>query len=383
MDEKKTKDALESELFIEERPSAYAAAFADDAEETVTGRINAWSNQGSTRSDMILTEDGRYVAPQEQYSNVEMVQAVRSYGAHAKNPNVPLVTLADTVITTELAPETDTKCAVLYHGSTKVLIPNNKIGLRTQHSLYAAEMSMALAVRKRNDAELPDTSSSEFLTEVRNRMLNSIVGNEITYCVRYYDEKNDIAIGSRTDAMRYMAQQMSQRKSVDGLYQVREGTRIRAKVLATYKTNLVACFSGIEMEITRKQLIAEYTRSLREVREFVPGSTLDLVITACKRDEARNIIDMSVRSLKLQSTDELLRRVELRHRYNGTIIRVNRSGIIVRILNNTVNVNCSLIYNSRIDPKPGMPAIVEISVIDKTKGVCKGIISRVGYAPQH
>ena len=359
----------------------------DDADEDdpAASGLTAWSNQGLSAQDMILTENGDYVMPdysdEAQKIEVEMIRAVRSYYAHTENENTPLVSLNGCVEGSETYQGVN--YAIVYHGHIKVMIPYNKMSIPTQQSVYAAEMSLAQSYRKRTGEPIPAQDDPKYIAEIRNRVLQRLFGVDITYCVRAFDETKKVAVGSRTDSMRYLAKKISHEVKVNGDYKVDVGTRIRARIVATYRYYVVVCFAGIEMSLHRKDLTPRFLASLKDQPEYAPNNYLNLTIKTCERNEAGDIINMSAVAANLQTRSSALRMVTAGQKYLGYVSRINHGGAFVRILNQQVECKCSIVTEKGVIPRRGDMAYVYITTVDAENGICKGRIDRIEHARPH
>lgn len=233
----------------------------------------------------------------------------------------------------------DGPCAVLYHGDFKVIIPGKQL------------------------VEPPEDTRGQPEKEIYRYLLTKRLGAEVDYIIKGVDQKADVAVASRLEAMSQKRRAYYNGVDRNGNRLLYEGALAEARVTSVIRPGMFVELFGVDTYVPLKAL--SYQRWADASEHFQPGDRVIVKIMKLDRTNRNNIkVVVSVKHAGENPYEKALKKYTEGNSYIGTVSMVNTSGVFVAMEH---GIDCLCEYPKRGRPPIGARVTVRILGIDKKR----------------
>lgn len=233
----------------------------------------------------------------------------------------------------------DEPCAVLYHGEFKVLIPGKQL------------------------VEPPEDTRGQLEKEIYRYLVTKRLGAEVDYVIKGVDQKADVAVASRLEAMFQKRRAYYTGVDRNGNRLLYEGALAEARVTSVIRPGMFVELFGVDTYVPLKAL--SYQRWADACEHFQPGDRVIVKIMKLERINRNNIkVVVSVKHAGENPYDKALKKYTEGNSYIGTVSMINTSGVFVAMEH---GIDCLCEYPKRGRPPIGARVTVRILGIDKKR----------------
>lgn len=222
-------------------------------------------------------------------------------------------------------------CAILYYGDeVKVIIP-------------VQEMNLSVEDRA---------------------VIRSMIGAEIDFIVKGIDRENEIAVGSRKEAMKL-------RKELE-LNKHKAGDKVLVRVLSIGSNYAYVELYGVEVKLMKEDIAYGYVDNIRNYIQT--GDKVQVLIK--ELDIENNKIKLSMKELTKDPYENIETRYKQFSEYLGTIVSIKEYGIFVCIEKGIYTL-CDHPYWAGYTPMVGDKVLIRIDKINVAERKIKSKLLRV------
>lgn len=211
-------------------------------------------------------------------------------------------------------------CGVVFYGEYKIIIPSTDMNI------------------SRND----------------KKVIRSMIGAEIDFIVKEFDEDNKIAVASRKEAMEL-------RKSIE-LIKHKIGEKVQVRVTGIGKNNCIVDCYGLESSVPINEIDYGY---IDDISKCVQIGDKPLGVIK-EMDIENNIIKISLKEAKEDPYDFLIKSLNRGGEYLGIVTGIQDYGIFLT-LRKGINCLCPFPNWTNFSPVIGGKFVVKIKKIDYEK----------------
>ena len=233
----------------------------------------------------------------------------------------------------------DEPCAVLYHGEFKVIIPGKQL------------------------IEPPEDTRGQPEKEIYRYLVTKRLGAEVDYVIKGVDQKADVAVASRLEAMYQKRRAYYTGTDRNGNRLLYEGALAEARVTSVIRPGMFVELFGVDTYVPLKAL--SYQRWADACEHFQPGDRVIVKIMKLERINRNNIkVVVSVKHAGENPYEKALKKYTEGNSYIGTVSMVNTSGVFVAMEH---GIDCLCEYPKRGRPPIGARVTVRILGIDRKR----------------
>lgn len=233
----------------------------------------------------------------------------------------------------------DEPCAVLYHGEFKVIIPGKQL------------------------IEPPEDTRGQPEKEIYRYLVMKRLGAEVDYVIKGVDQKADVAVASRLEAMYQKRRAYYTGTDRNGNRLLYEGALAEARVTSVIRPGMFVELFGVDTYVPLKAL--SYQRWADACEHFQPGDRVIVKIMKLERINRNNIkVVVSVKHAGENPYEKALKKYTEGNSYIGTVSMVNTSGVFVAMEH---GIDCLCEYPKRGRPPIGARVTVRILGIDRKR----------------
>lgn len=244
-----------------------------------------------------------------------------------------------------------THVLVNYHGVT-ITIPDSEMGIH-----------------------LSETTRGKFIEpHIRlNMIINRMLGAEVDFIVRGYDNGSRAVVASRVAAMEIKVKAFYYPLSEGTLPLIFPGRLAQARVVAVSEKAVRLEVFGVERTIPARLLSWEWVTDAREL--FAVGDEVIVKIKRVKAEDGDIVLEVSIRDATKNDVMERLETITIQDRYAGTITDVHKGVYFIRL---DCGVN-AVAHDCRDFRRPSRKDVVSFVAVrkDYEQGVVLGMISRI------
>lgn len=298
------------------------------------------------RPDRILGADGEWVEDDELPVSDEMYQIAAAHNTH----KIMTASLTGYEKQEGLKP-----VAVCYFGNVKVIIP-------------ISEMEIHLEIRDKDD----------YYNYIRySQIIDSMIGAKIDFVVKGFDINNNLAVGSRKEAMERKRRTILNATQRDGTYRIYEEIVVEGRITNVHEKIARIEIFGFEARILPSQVFNTWITDMQTV--MAPGDIVKCKIMKIERNQRDEVtrLEVSMRDLNLEQEKLALQAIHVGSRYVGTVMRRRGTLLFVRLNDTDVDVACELLGGMTADV-PYIGTTVKVLITRKNPGgQLYGSITRV------
>ena len=233
----------------------------------------------------------------------------------------------------------DEPCAVLYHGEFKVIIPGKQL------------------------VEPPEDLRGQPEKEIYRYLVTKRLGAEVDYVIKGVDQKADVAVASRLDAMYQKRRAYYTGTDRNGNRLLYEGALGEARVTSVIRPGMFVELFGVDTYVPLKAL--SYQRWADASEHYQPGDRVIVKIMKLERINRNKInVVVSVKHAGENPYDKALKKYTEGNSYIGTVSMINTSGVFVAMEH---GIDCLCEYPKRGRPPIGARVTVRILGIDRKR----------------
>ena len=233
----------------------------------------------------------------------------------------------------------DEPCAVLYHGEFKVIIPGKQL------------------------VEPPEDLRGQPEKEIYRYLVTKRLGAEVDYVIKGVDQKADVAVASRLDAMYQKRRAYYTGTDRNGNRLLYEGALAEARVTSVIRPGMFVELFGVDTYVPLKAL--SYQRWADASEHYQPGDRVIVKIMKLERINRNKInVVVSVKHAGENPYDKALKKYTEGNSYIGTVSMINTSGVFVAMEH---GIDCLCEYPKRGRPPIGARVTVRILGIDRKR----------------
>lgn len=233
----------------------------------------------------------------------------------------------------------DEPCAVLYHGEFKVIIPGKQL------------------------VEPPEDLRGQPEKEIYRYLVTKRLGAEVDYIIKGVDQKADVAVASRLDAMYQKRRAYYTGTDRNGNRLLYEGALAEARVTSVIRPGMFVELFGVDTYVPLKAL--SYQRWADASEHYQPGDRVIVKIMKLERINRNKInVVVSVKHAGENPYDKALKKYTEGNSYIGTVSMINTSGVFVAMEH---GIDCLCEYPKRGRPPIGARVTVRILGIDRKR----------------
>lgn len=233
----------------------------------------------------------------------------------------------------------DGPCAVLYRGDFKVIIPGKQL------------------------VEPPEDTRGQPEKEIYRYLLTKRLGAEVDYIIKGVDQKADVAVASRLEAMYQKRRAYYNGVDRNGNRLLYEGALAEARVTSVIRPGMFVELFGVDTYVPLKAL--SYQRWADASEHYQPGDRVIVKIMKLDRTNRNKIkVVVSVKHAGENPYEKALKKYVEGNSYIGTVSMVNTSGVFVAMEH---GIDCLCEYPKRGRPPVGARVTVRILGIDKKR----------------
>ncbi len=230
-------------------------------------------------------------------------------------------------------------CAVLYHGDFKVIIPGKQL------------------------VEPPEDTRGQPEKEIYRYLITKRLGAEVDYVIKGVDQKADVAVASRLEAMNQKKRAYYTGVDRNGNRLLYEGALAEARVTSVIRPGMFIELFGVETYVPLKAL--SYQRWADASEHYRPGDRVIVKIMKLERINRTNIkVVASVKHAGENPYEKALKKYVEGNSYIGTVSMINTSGVFVAMEH---GIDCLCEYPKRGRPPIGARVTVRILGIDRKR----------------